>query len=203
MIISSGSSNILIFLINTLSYLFVMALLLRFLTQLLRGDYYNPITQFIVKITQPVLNLVNRFIPRHSIIDLAAIFLAIVIIFLKILSLKMLNIEQYSIVGAMISLQSTSIPALLYLSMLEIIDFIFDIFFFAIVIQAIMSWLNPATYNPMVTFLEGLTYPILNLVRRFIPDLGGIDLSPILAILLLQIIQMIIFPALIQLIRII
>jgi YggT family protein len=179
-----------------------MAVLLRFLTQLLRGDYYNPITQFIVKITQPILNIVNRFIPRHSTIDIAAILLAIVVIFIKLLSLKILDTEQYSIVGATITLQSATIPALIYLSILEIIDFIFDIFFFAIVVQAIMSWLNPATYNPMVTFLEGLTYPILNLVRRFMPDLGGVDLSPILAILLLQIMQMVLFPALIQLVSI-
>jgi YggT family protein len=202
MLVSSGSSNVLIFLISTVTFLFVMALMLRFLTQLFRGDFYNPITQFIVKITQPALNILNRFMPRHNRIDFSVIFLAIFVIFIKLFMLKSLGQEQYSISGAILSMQQASVGALIYLAMLELLDFVFDIFFFTIVAQAIMSWLNPATYNPMITFLEGITYPLLNFVRRFVPNVGGIDISPILAIILLIVSKMIIFPSLIQVVKV-
>jgi len=163
--------NPLIFLIDTLFDIYIAILMLRFLLQQLGADYYNPIAQFIVKATQPVVGTARHFIPSYRNIDIATLIIVIVFIAIKILLLTSLRGGSFSI------------PSLIIISLYDFISLLFDIFIFAIFLQAILSWINPDPYNPVSSILNSLTMPILAPVKRLLPDMGGIDISPIFALI--------------------
>ena len=169
--------NPLIFLIETLFDLYIIILMLRFLLQLVRADFYNPISQFIVKATAPVLKPARKVIPGFGGIDVATIVVIIAFIALKLW---------------LISLISGFTPAVLALLLTGIRDFIslvINIFIFAIIIQAILSWINPDQYNPVSGILYSITRPVLAPFRKLISPVGGLDLSPLFALIALMFLQ--------------
>jgi YggT family protein len=163
------------FLIRTLFELYIVAVALRFLFQWVRADFYNPISQFLVKVTNPPLRPLRRVIPGYAGIDLASVVLMI--------ALKALEIAVLSLIAA------GSVPApagLLVISLAEILRLIIWIFIIAILIQVVLSWVNPGAYNPATVLLFRLTEPMLAPARRLIPPVGGLDLSPIAVFIFLQ-----------------
>lgn len=166
-----NTDNPLIFLIDTLFDIYIALLLLRFLLQQVGADFYNPISQFIVKMTQPPVKIARRIIPAYRRIDLATLVLAVVFIFIKLFVLTSLGGYR------------ASAGALLLVSLHDLISLLFDIFIFAIFIQAILSWINPDPYNPVVAILRSLTAPVLRPVQRMVPMVGGLDFSPIVALI--------------------
>lgn len=178
----------LVFLINTLFSLYILAVLLRFLLQWVRADFYNPISQLLVKLSHWPLRLLRRYIPSIGRIDTASLVLA--------LSLQML--ANFSILA--IKSISISFIALLLLSFSDILKMLLDIFVYAIFASAILSWFAAASYNTAASLLYSLTEPVLAVCRRLTPDLGGIDLSPLVALVLLQLVKMMILPPLEQLV---
>ena len=184
---ASYMTNPIVFLIDTFVSLYILAIILRFLFQWTRADFYNPISQFLVKITHPPLKFLRRFIPALGKIDTSSIVLALGI---KILA----NIAVIAIQG-----EVPSAGALVIYSFKEIVEIVFNIFVFAVFARAILSWFDPGNYNPASSLLQSLTEPLLGLCRKIIPDLGGIDLSPLVALVLLQLAKMVILPPLTQL----
>lgn len=176
-----------IFIIDSLFSLYILAVLLRFLLQWCGADFYNPISQFLVKATHPPLKLLRRFVPSIGKIDTSSLVL--------VLSLQML--ADFSIL--LLKGVAISIGALTILSLTQLVSLLINIFIYAVFARAILSWLNPGTFNAASSILYSLTEPLLNLCRRFIPDLGGIDLSPLAALMLLQLAKMVILPPLHQL----
>jgi len=170
------------FIINTLFSLYVLALMLRFLLAWVRADFYNPVSQFLVKITNPVLVPVRRIIPPVGGIDLASIIV-------------MLLVQMIGI-ALILLLRGGGIPpqTLIFASLAELVDLAFKVFIYGIVIQAILSWINPGTYNPAVSLLHALTEPVLRPVRRLLPPVSGLDLSPLLAILVLEVLRRLVVP---------
>jgi YggT family protein len=184
---SSYMVNPAIFLIDTLFSLYILTIVLRFLLQWTHADFYNPISQFLVKVTHPPLKLLRRFVPSVGKIDTSSIVLA--------LSLQML--ADFSILllkGVMVSP-----TALIILSFSQLISLLINVFVFAVFGRAIMSWFDPSNTSPASTILYSLTEPLLTICRKVIPDLGGIDLSPLAALMLLQLAKMMILPPLNQL----
>jgi YggT family protein len=176
-----------IFLIDTLVSLYIFALLLRFLFQWMDADYYNPISQFLIKITHPPLRMLRRFIPSVGRVDTASLVL--------MLGLQMLG-------GYLIFLlQDTSLtfPALTVWAFVQLLDLLFNVYFFAIIIRAVLSWVNPGSYNPAVSLLYSLTEPLLRIGRRLLPPVGGIDLSPLIPLIGIQLAKMLVLPPLQQL----
>jgi YggT family protein len=94
---------------------------------------------------------------------------------------------------------SISLAALTILSITQLVSLLINIFIFSVFASALLSWLNPGAFNAAASILHSLTEPLLNLCRKFIPDIGGIDLSPLAALLLLQLAKMILLPPLHQL----
>lgn len=176
-----------IFIIDTLFSLYILAIVLRFLLQWTRADFYNPISQFLVNITHPPLKLLRRFIPSVGKIDTSSIVLALALQMLVDFSVLLLK-------GKMIS-----IPALIILSFAQLLTLFINVFVFAVFARAILSWFDPGNRNPATSILYSLTEPLLNLCRKLIPDLGGIDLSPLAALMVLQLAKMMILPPLTQL----
>ncbi len=176
-----------IFLIDSIASLYILAIVLRFLLQWSRADFYNPFSQFLVKITHPVLKVLRRYIPPLGKIDTSSIVLAFSLQMLA--DFSVLQLKGFSI-GA---------GALALLSMGNLISLLINIFIYAVFARAILSWLNPGSFNAAASILHSLTEPMLDTCRKFIPDFGGIDLSPLAALILLQLAKMVILPPLHQL----
>ena len=179
---SNYLTNPLEFLITTLFSLYILAVMLRFLLGTVRADFYNPVSQFLVRITNPFLVPMRKVIPSMGKFDTSALLLMLV---LQLLSL-----------GVIIMLRGVSVPvlALLLTAIVELLLLAINVFIFAIVIQVILSWVNPGTYNPVNALLHSLTQPLLGPIQRLMPAVSGIDLSPLFALIGLQVLKMLIQP---------
>jgi YggT family protein len=184
---SSYLTNPLVFLVQTLFGLYILAVLLRFLLQIVRADFYNPISQFLVKVTNPPLKLLRRVIPGLGGIDLSSLILA--------WALK--AVELFLVI--MIAGQSASLMAPLLLAIPELVELTINIFLFAVLIQVILSWVSPGNYNPAVNLLYSLTGPVMRPAQKLLPPIGGLDLSPMLVMIGLVLLKMLLIPPLQQL----
>ncbi len=167
-----------VFLIQTLFGLYLVAVMLRFLLQMSRADFYNPVSQFLVKVTNPPLIPMRRVIPGFIGIDMAAVVLLIVI---QAVELVLVGLVQGFSLG---------IAGLIVLTVAELFNLLLNIYFFTILIQVILSWVNPGGYNPAVALLYSLNEPILSRARRMIPPISGFDLSPIVVFIGIQLVKM-------------
>ncbi len=184
---STYMTDPLVFLIDTLFSLYILAIILRFLLQWTRADFYNPISQFLVKVTHPPLKVLRRFVPSVGKIDTSSLVLALLLQMVADFSIL-------AIKGLVVGL-----PALMIISATELVSLFINVFIFAIFARAILSWFDPGNYNVASSILYCLTEPVLNICRKIVPDLGGIDLSPLIALVLLQLAKMMILPPLHQL----
>lgn len=160
------------FVILTLLQLYTSVLLLRVWMQCVRADFYNPFSQFIVKITQPVVRPLRRVIPSMGSIDTASVLLAYVLVLLGIF------IPSY--------LSGTSIPYSLMFpfAFIELLTAAGKLIFWLIIIRAILSWVSQGR-NPIDILLYQLTEPLMAPIRRIIPAMGGLDFSAMIVILVL------------------
>lgn len=182
-------TNPLSFLLEIIFSTYVLLILLRFLLQLVRADFYNPVSRFLVKVTNPALVPFRRLIPGLRGIDWAAIVLMIGLLMVQHALLGLLH-------GAMKS------PLYLGLmSIRDLIDMTLNIYLFSILILVVMSWVSPHSYHPAVSLLHSLTQPLLARVRRLIPPVSGLDLSPMVAGVFLIIAKMLLIPPLQHLIN--
>ncbi len=167
-----------VFLIGVLFNFYILLVMLRFLLQAVRADFYNPMSQFVVRLTTPALRPLRRIVPGIGGVDVAALVLLLA---LQLLELVLIH----SIVGETLN------PAiLLVLALGELVSTALMIFIVAIIIQAVLSWVQPAAYNPFTVVLYQLTTPILRPFRRLLPPVSGIDLSPMIALLVLYLLRM-------------
>ncbi|MFW2372365.1 MAG: YggT family protein [Gammaproteobacteria bacterium] len=169
--------NPFVFLVDILFHLYTVVLMLRMILQWTKADFYNPVSQFIVKITNPLVKPLRRIIPGFFGIDFATLVLILVITSIKILTVY--GLSGYEL--------NTSL--IIITVVLETVDLLLNIFLFAIIIQALLSWVNPDPYNPVVALLNSLTWPILKHFRKLIPPISGFDISPIFAIITIMFIQ--------------
>jgi len=169
--------NAAVYLISAVFSIYLALVMLRFLLQLVRADFHNPLSQFVVKATNPPLRLLRRFIPGVAGIDLASVVL--------LLSLQMLMIWLINIASG----RGIHLSGLLVFSVAELISLTLNVFLIAIIAQAILSWVGPQGHNPIASLLYTLTEPVLRPARRLLPPMSGIDLSPILVILALQLLK--------------
>jgi YggT family protein len=162
------------FVVKTLAQLYLLLLLLRFWLPWLRADFRNPIAQGILRFTSPLIVPLRRFLPSIGRLDTATVLVAFVVQYVTVLVL--LAIFRRAEGAAEVALVSVIELAILSL----------NLFFFAILIRIILSWVAPGNYNPITALLGTLSEPILRPFRRLIPSIGGLDISPIFAIVLLQ-----------------
>jgi YggT family protein len=175
----SGFAEALIYIIQTLGSLYLLIVLLRFILQLVRADFYNPLSQFTVKATQPLLKPLRRIIPGFGGLDLASLTLAILV-------QLVLMVVVVLIAGAnplAIGLQ------LLVWTIIAVTSLFLKIFFFAMIISVILSWVAPGSYNPGAQLVNQICEPLLAPFRKLIPNLGGLDISPIFAFMALHLID--------------
>lgn len=177
-------TNPLVFLIQTLFGLYIAVVAIRFLLQWVRADFYNPLSQFIVRITSPVLRPLRKIVPGYGGLDTASLVLA-----------WLLQSAELALLALLLGFSVFPIGALLW-SVPALAELFIDIFLFAILIRVVLSWVNPDPYHPAFALLDRLTDPILRPARRLIQPIGGVDLSPMAAMIALILIQMIAIPPL-------
>ncbi|AVJ56570.1 hypothetical protein C5610_09860 [Idiomarina sp. OT37-5b] len=172
-------NDALTFLVATLIDLYLIVILLRVWMQLVKADYYNPVSQFVVKATQPVVGILRKAIPSAGRLDTASLVFAIIIGVLKAAALFSLN-------GYGVPLLPVIIQGILFT-----VSSLLSMLFWILIIRAILSWFSQG-YNPMEAMLHQLTEPLLAPVRRIIPPLGGLDLSVLVVIIVLQFLRILI-----------
>jgi YggT family protein len=165
------------FLISTLIDMYILVLMLRFLFQLVRTDFYNPVTQFVVRLTAPPLRLLRRVIPGFGGVDWASLAL--------MFALKAL--ERTLVLG--IGGVRAGAGAVVFLSVADLLGLLVNVYVVAVIAQVILSWVAPRTHNPLTALLHDLTDPVLRPARRIVPTAGGVDLSPLVVLIGLQLVS--------------
>jgi len=164
-----------IYLINIVFFIFILAVMLRFLLQTIRADFYNPICQTLITITNPALNPLRRWIPGFMGIDWPSIILMI-----------LLQTLEISLIALLVSGHlppPISFPVIIVSKLLFMLIYVY---IFVIIIQAIISWIQPGSYSPFTVLLYQLSEPLVSPVRRYIPAAGGIDWSLLIILILLN-----------------
>lgn len=183
----STSAEIGIYVIRTLGSLYLLLVLLRFLFQLVRADFYNPISQFVAKATNPLLMPLRRVIPGVFGIDVASLVLALFVqwvliqLLLVIAGLGFLN-PLYTLAWSAIGLLSV----------------VLTVYFWCLIISIIASWVAPFSQHPALLLVRQLIAPVMAPFQKLIPSMGGIDITPIFAFMVLHILNQYLVPALAQ-----
>lgn len=191
--------NALQFLIGILVDLYALVLILRFMLQIVRADYYNPVAQFVVQVTGPVLRPLRRILPPTGRYDVAAVIVLLVVMLIKLLLYRLASIPNTVIAGYAVGIEHVWFGSLAWLAVVDAITLVINVWFFAVLIRAILSWVSPGSYNPIAEILDRITDPLLRPVRRMIPLIGGIDLSPLVVLIGLQVLKMLLVPPLLHL----
>ncbi|AIC23265.1 MULTISPECIES: YggT family protein [Pseudomonas] len=176
-----GLNTAAVYVLQTLGSLYLLIVLLRFVLQLVRADFYNPLCQFAVRATQPLLKPMRRVIPSLFGLDMSSLILAIVV---QLLLMALTLLLTYGTTGNPVQLLIWSIIGVTALFM--------KIFFFALIISVILSWVAPGSHNPGAELVNQICEPALAPFRRILPSMGGLDISPILAFMVLKLIDMLV-----------
>ncbi|AKJ97124.1 MULTISPECIES: YggT family protein [Pseudomonas] len=176
-----GLNTAAVYVLQTLGSLYLLIVLLRFVLQLVRANFYNPLCQFVVKATQPLLKPLRRIIPSLFGLDMSSLVLAI-LVQMALMALTLLL--TYGTTGNPLQL--------LIWSIIGVTALFLKIFFFAMIISVILSWVAPGSHNPGAELVNQICEPALAPFRRIVPNLGGLDISPILAFMVLKLIDMLV-----------
>lgn len=166
------------YLLGTLGSLYLMVVILRFLLQVARADFYNPISQFIVKATNPFVLPLRKVIPGFAGLDMASLVLALLV---QVLLMYIFTLLIFQGVPQFVS-------ALLW-SLIGLASAITKLYLFTIIVSIIFSWVAPGSSHPALLLLHQVNEPVLAPFRRLLPPMGGLDLSPILVFLLINVIN--------------
>ncbi len=176
-----GLNTAAVYILQTIGSLYLLIVLLRFILQLVRADFYNPLSQFIVRATQPLLRPLRRIIPSFAGLDLASLVLAILVqLLLMALTLMLMGFGLGNPVQ------------LLVWSVIGVTALFLKVFFFGLIISVILSWVAQGSHNPAVELINQICEPLLLPIRRILPSMGGLDFSPIVAFLILNLIDMLV-----------
>lgn len=181
----STLAEIALFVIRTLGSLYLLLVLLRFLFQLVRADFYNPISQFVAKATNPLLMPLRRLIPGFYGIDLACLVLALLVAWAG--TQLILTMAGYGF--------QNPVAALAW-AFVSILSTILSIYFWGLLAVIVASWVAPFSHHPALVLLRQLIEPIMTPVRKLIPPMGGLDFSPIVVMMGLHILNHMLLPEL-------
>lgn len=170
-------NNGVIFLVNIVLQIGLGILLLRVLLQLVHADFYNPISQLVWRVTQPLARPLQHLIPRYRTLDLAGILL--------LYGLALIYIE---VMASLWNLDIALVPVLVQ-ALLKLVSLTLNLYTLSLFAQALLSWVGPGVSNPAANVLWSLNEPLLRPVRRILPPLAGLDLSPIPVMIALQVLD--------------
>lgn len=173
-----------IYIVRTIGSLYLLLVLLRFLFQLVRADFYNPVSQTVAKATNPLLMPLRRVIPGYRGLDFASLVLALLV--------------QALVIQLVIFLYGHGFVGVFYLlgwSLVGLLKTVANIYFWGLIIVIVASWVAPFSHNPALVLVRQVIEPAMAPLRKIIPPLGVIDLSPIVAFMILNLINYYLIPA--------
>lgn len=174
------------FLISTLTGLVILVVMLRLMLQWVRTDFHNPVAQFILKVTNPMVVPLRRVIPSIGRIDMATVVALFVLQIIAVILIQMLYGRELSPLG------------LVVMTCGELIGLVFNVYLFAILIQVILSWVSPGNPSPISYLLYDLTSPVMMPARRILKPIHGFDLSPMLAMIVLVLLNILVAEPILQ-----
>ena len=156
--------------------LYVLIVMLRFMLQLVRANFYNPLSQALVSATQLPLKYLRRVIPGIGGVDFSSLVLALIVKFVQLLLIFLILGKNASVLG------------LVMLSAVQLLELAIYVIMISVIILAILSWVQPSSYNPILGLLNSLSAPVMRPARRLVPPMGGIDLSALVVLLALGVV---------------
>lgn len=178
----TGLNTAAIYVLQTLGSLYLLIVLLRFILQLVRADFYNPLSQFVVRATQPLLIPLRKVVPSLFGLDVASLVLAVLVQLL--LMMITLILMGYGVGDFLLQL--------LVWSIIGVTSLFIKVFYFAMIVSVILSWVAPGSYNPGAQLVNQICEPLLAPFRKIMPNLGGLDISPIFAFIALNLVDMLV-----------
>jgi len=167
------------FIVKTLVELYIITFVLRFILQWVRADFRNPVTQFFVRVTNPLVMPARRIVPSVAGLDTASV---VVVILLELaLTIFLVNIT---------CIGEPHVIQIMGLTLLRIVYLTLRIYLFIILIHVLLSWIGPGGYNPAVNLLNSVANPALRPFRQLIPPIAGLDLSALFALIIIQALTM-------------
>jgi len=164
-----------IFLIDLVFGFYALAIILRFMLQQIRADFYNPVSQLLVKVTNPPLKPLRKFVPGYLGIDWSSVILLILVEGTELCLVALL------LIGSL-----PALSGLFVLIIAHILQTVIYIYMFIILVQVIISWVNPGAYNPITVIMHQLSEPLLRPARKLIPPAGGFDWSPLIVLIIIN-----------------
>ena len=171
---SGTGSNAFSYLVGTLIDLYIAAVLLRLLLQWVRADFYNPVCQFLVKVTNPVIVPMRRVIPSIGRLDTSSVVLMVVLEFFSVW------------IASRISSSPLAIEQIFMFSLVKLVATLLMTYFFLIIASVILSWVGAQMRHPVIPLVYQLTEPVLRPFRKVIPPIAGLDLSPLFALIAIR-----------------
>lgn len=173
-------NQVLLFLVDTLFALYTIVVIGRVLLQATHAQFNNPVCQFVYRVTVYPVAMLAKVIPRWRGIDTPAVVFALLLCFV--------NIELDLLLTPFDTGAQPLLP--MWWAVLKAVILVCDLYFFTILVQALLSWLSPNKYSPATTILWSLNEPLLRPVRHRMPAIAGLDLSPLVLLIGLQVISM-------------
>ena len=170
-----------VFLVQTVFGLYLTLVIIRFMLQLAKADFYNPLAQAVVKMTQPFVAALQKVMPRTGRFSLATLVLAFLV--------------QLLLIVVVLLIAGFGLPnpvSLAIWSLIGLVSQVLDLLFFAILASIVLSWLAPQTKHPGAYLLHQLTEPVMSPVRRMLPSLGSLDFSPIVVFIMINLVEMLV-----------
>lgn len=176
----SAFSDALLLIISKVGGIYLAAVMLRFLLQAARADFYNPVCQAIVKLTSPLVNPLRRVIPGWRRLDIATLILALLLNTLATWGMVLLTGQQLPI-GMSVSW-----------AFVGLIAFTLDLYFYAMVVMVVASFIAPVSGHPVLLVIYQLLQPFYKLAHRILPPMGGLDFTPLLLMLAIQVVEILV-----------
>jgi len=167
-------SGALVYLISTITDLFVTAVLLRLLLQWVKADFYNPLSQFLIKVTNPVLVPARRLVPSIGKLDTASVVVMLLLELIQLVLISLLSKTDYGF------------QFLLLFALQKLLVTLLLTYFVLIIARVLISWIANQSRHPLIPLVYQLTEPVLRPFSRLVPPLGGVDLSPLFALIALR-----------------
>ena len=178
-----------IFLVELFFDIFILALILRYLFTIVRVDSLNPLSSLIIKITNPLLKPLRRMIPGYFGIDWSSV-----------LALFLVQGIEIILIALIVNGVTPVIGGLVILTIAHLLRMILYIYLFVILIQVIISWINPNAYNnPIIKIMYQISMPILRPARKLIPSSGGLDFSPLIVLVIINLLMILVISPLMDL----
>ena len=174
---TANFANASVFLVQTFFGLYLILVLVRFLMQVSRADYYNPICQVVVRLTDPAIKPFNKVLPRILGIDFATLIVALLI---QVVAISLVMLLTGNLIFH---------PTYIGWALVGLASMILDIYFFALIAMVIASWIAPYSNHPAMSLIIQLTDPICTPARKLLPPMGGLDFSIILVFVVITLID--------------